>query len=76
MGKVSPGGMKMIELRNRKGLTQDQLADAIGVTPHTIRNWEKGRSEPRLTIGQVKALCKALDCSLWELPNDFFEVTE
>jgi DNA-binding XRE family transcriptional regulator len=59
-----------VELREKADLTQEQLAKAIGVTDHTVRNWEKGRSIPRLTISQVKALCRALKCSLDDLPDD------
>ncbi|WP_204150822.1 helix-turn-helix transcriptional regulator [Leptolyngbya sp. CCY15150] len=61
----------LVLLRQQKELTQEDLAKALGVTDHTIRNWEKGRAEPRLTIKQVKALCKVLECELNELPDTF-----
>lgn len=35
--------------RINAGLTQVQLADAIGVTPLTISNWELGKTEPSLS---------------------------
>jgi DNA-binding Xre family transcriptional regulator len=41
------------------------------VTDHTVRNWEKGREEPRLFIWQVKALCDLLQCELGDLPDRF-----
>lgn len=34
------------ELRLKKGLTQQQLADKINRTYHTIGKWEKGLREP------------------------------
>lgn len=58
-------------LRIKAGLTQEQLADAIGVTDHTIRNWTKGRAMPKLTVSQVKKLCAALKISLEKLPENF-----
>ena len=60
-----------MKLREKAGLTQEAVAVELGVTDHTIRNWEKGRAEPRLTIRQVKKLCRLLNCSLDELPDDF-----
>lgn len=57
----------ILRLRKRLGLTQKQIADAIGVTVQTVSNWEAGRSEPLLKIGQTLALCRVLQCSLEEL---------
>lgn len=58
-------------LREQRGLTQEAVAEALGVTDHTIRNWEKGRTEPRLTIRQIKRLCAVFECTLDDLPDDF-----
>lgn len=33
-------------LRHFVGLTQDQLALAMGISVHTLRNWEQGRRQP------------------------------
>ena len=62
-----------MELRKKAGVTQRTVAEALGVTDHTVRNWEKGREEPRLFIWQVKALCDVLKCGLAELPDNFKE---
>lgn len=40
--------------RKLAGLTQAELAKALGVGESTILNWEKGRTEP--TIGQAKKI--------------------
>lgn len=64
----------LVALREKVGLTQEALADALGVTDHTVRNWEKGRAEPRLTISQTKILCRVLQCSLEDLPDSFYPV--
>lgn len=34
------------ELRDKLGLTQEQLAQKVGVTFSTINNWEKGTRKP------------------------------
>lgn len=31
-----------------KGMTQTELADAVGVSPQTILAWEQGKAIPRL----------------------------
>lgn len=63
---------RFVELRKKAGVTQKKLAAALGVTDHTIRNWEKGREEPRLHIWQVKTICRLCKCGLDDLP-DFFK---
>jgi DNA-binding XRE family transcriptional regulator len=54
--------------RREHGLTQDQIAEKLRVSPQTISNWEKGRSIPNLTFEQVKAFCEILECSLEQIP--------
>lgn len=60
-------GENILRLRTRLGLTQRQVADAVGVTVQTISNWETGESKPRLSPEQTLALCEVLQCSLKEL---------
>lgn len=66
----------LVELRKRANVSQKAVAEALGVTDHTIRNWEKGRAEAELQLWQVKALCRVLSCSLDELPDRFKTVYE
>lgn len=61
----------LMKLRVQRGLTQQGLADALGVTVQTVRNWERGRSIPRLTISQVKLLLHILQVDISDLPDDF-----
>jgi DNA-binding XRE family transcriptional regulator len=55
--------------RRELGLTQDDVAEALGISGQTVSNWERGRSIPTLTIDQVKTLCKLLRCSLEDIPG-------
>lgn len=48
--------------RDRKGLTQDELAQAVGLTRTSITNIEAGRQRPLLT--QAHTLAKVLGASL------------
>lgn len=38
--------MKLKQARNRKGMTQRQVADATGIPLGTLRRWEQGVNEP------------------------------
>lgn len=54
--------MKSIKIiREAAGLTQEELARAVGVDRVTVANWESGKTEPKLSqarkiaeIGRVK----------------------
>ena len=44
-GQVESGA-DVTALRQFLGLTQEQLAAAMGISVHTLRNWEQGRRHP------------------------------
>jgi transcriptional regulator with XRE-family HTH domain len=64
-------GKHFQELRQAKGLSQSELAKAVGVPMPTLRNWEQGRREPGL--GAAYHLARALGVSLDELAGDVFK---
>jgi putative transcriptional regulator len=39
-------GEDVVSLRRFVGLTQEQFASAMGISVHTLRNWEQGRRHP------------------------------
>jgi putative transcriptional regulator len=58
--------------REELGLTQRDVAVAINVSVQTVSNWETGRfKEVKVTLPQVKALCRVLKWSIDDLPDDF-----
>ena len=61
--------MKLKELRRLRRLTQEELAVKMCVHENTIRLWEKGINEPRLS--DIKQLCEILGCTESELLNGF-----
>ena len=58
------------ELRTEAGMTQQQLADLVGVSRQTINAIEKGDYNPtiRLCIAICRALNRTLDELFWEEP--------
>lgn len=44
--------------RKNAGMTQKQLADAIGAKHNSISNWEKGQNQPDAET--IRRLCRAL----------------
>lgn len=51
-------GARLRELRKRKGLTQEQLAEMMGVTPQQVHQYENGSS--RLNTDKLQAAALAV----------------
>jgi DNA-binding transcriptional regulator YiaG len=45
MGQIE-SGKDIAALRHFVGLSQPQFAQAMGISVHTLRNWEQGRRRP------------------------------
>ena len=43
-------GTKISELRKARGMTQDELADKMGVSPQAVSKWENYLSMPDLPV--------------------------
>lgn len=61
-------GNKILELRKKLNLSQEELAEKVGVTRQTISKWELGETSPDLK--QAKELSKIFNVSLDELTNN------
>ena len=53
--------------RKEKNLTQEQLAEKIGVSNKTISKWETGKCMPDYSV--MELLCEELNITLAELMN-------
>jgi DNA-binding XRE family transcriptional regulator len=51
------------------GLTAQQVAQQVGVSESTVRNWDKGRSVPTLAASQFVTLTQIYQCSLADIAN-------
>jgi len=60
-------GRRIRELRKRKGLTQEQLAELIGIEPRNLLKIENAHTFPRAQT--LQNLTKFLNCSPAELFN-------
>lgn len=58
-------GEKLKAAREAASLTQQELAEKVGVTQRDISNWERCKREPGVLI--VKKMAHALRCSMDDL---------
>lgn len=58
-------GKYIVECRKKKNMTQQELAEKLGVSDRTIGNWENGRNMPDLSL--FKPLSEILGISIAEL---------
>ena len=62
----TPAGAKIREYRERMGLSQKQLAAALGVDSSAVCLWENGKTAP--TMKNLIRLAEVFGCS----PGDLF----
>lgn len=58
-------GERLLEYRNKIGISQEKLAEKIGVTRQTISKWETNQSVP--DFDKILPLCEALGITTEEL---------
>ena len=58
----------IVKLRKRRGLTQLELSEKVGVSRPMIAQIERGTKVPTLTLG--KAIADVLGCSIDALVTD------
>lgn len=55
----------LLYLRAAQGMTQEQLAERLGVSRQSVTKWESDKSTPEMD--KLIALCQVFDCTLDEL---------
>lgn len=62
---------KILMLRKKEGLSQENLAEKLNITRQTVSNWESGQTTP--DIMQAKALAEIFKISLDDLTDNKIE---
>ena len=65
MDKKQLLGKRLRELRKRKGIKQEKLAELIGVEPASISNIENGKNYPSMT--NLESILRVIECSFLEV---------
>lgn len=65
IGPRRPVHIYLREWREHRGLTQQQVADRLGVDKATISRWEGGKRSPSLNV--LAAVCEALSVPLSDI---------
>lgn len=65
---------KLTELRRRRGLSQEQLADFLGVTRQSVSKWESGSVMPEL--GKLIALSDLFHVTVDALVKDRLDLPD
>lgn len=65
-------GENLQKLRKEKGVSQEQLAEQLGVTRQSVSKWESGNSYPEMD--KIVAICNLFHCDMDVLINK--DITE
>lgn len=58
-------GSRIKDIRNKKGITQEQLSESVGINPKYLSSIERGKENPTLNI--LLQLAQSLDVNLDEI---------
>lgn len=58
-------GIKIKEMRTKRGLTQKQLADRLGVKQQNVSDWERSARSP--SVKNLRKLAEILNCQIDDL---------
>ena len=61
-------GDKIIILRKKNGLSQEELAEKLGVSRQSVSKWESNNTYPE--TDKIVQICNLFDCSMDDLIND------
>ena len=53
------------QMRFAKGMTQTDLAKAVGVSQQAVSNWENGSRVPKFTV--IQKLCEIFNCNIGDI---------
>jgi putative transcriptional regulator len=61
--------------RKTLGLTQRDIANALGITDQAVSDWERGVRTPRLSPRQTADLCQLMQLDVFQLADMFEQIT-
>ena len=67
-------GDKLIALRKKKGLSQEELAEKLGVSRQSVSKWESNNTYPE--TDKIVQICNIFECTMDDLINDNITVVE
>ena len=67
MFNATKAGQRIAALRREKGLTQEELAEQMGVSPQAVSKWENGNAMPE--VAMLANLCHTLRCTADSILN-------
>ena len=65
MNRKKQMGLRLKEIRKRKGLSQEALAERADTSPNYLSRMERGTENP--TLDMLIKIADALEVELWEL---------
>lgn len=65
---------KIKQLREMRGVSQEELADKLAVSVGTIRNWERGVGEPTMTYAEE--ISRILNVDILQLHNEEVKIKD
>ncbi|MBP3635298.1 MAG: helix-turn-helix domain-containing protein [Bacilli bacterium] len=67
-------GDKLIALRKKAGMSQEELAEKLGVSRQSVSKWESNNTYPE--TDKIVQICNIFDCSMDDLINDNISTIE
>ncbi|TVQ36161.1 MAG: XRE family transcriptional regulator [Spirochaetaceae bacterium] len=67
-------GQRIMQARDRRGLSQSQLAEQLDLSYQQVQKYEKGTSG--ITVGRLVQIAAVLDVDIEELLRDVLQVAE
>ena len=61
-------GDKLIALRKKKGLSQEELAEKLNVSRQSVSKWESNNTYPE--TDKIVQICNIFECTMDDLIND------
>lgn len=69
--RITYRGDRLQETREKKGLSQGQLAKQSGISVRAIQDYEQGQRDLNgAKLKTILRLCAALDCKMTDILND------